>query len=366
MQLVNPELSSFPRRDVLKMGAAAVATALLQACGGDSDTSLEPESVQWMREGIVAALQRPGTDLTAISAALLVDDRVVWSEAFGYANRDTQLRATVDTRFNIGSVAKMFAALAVMILRDSGMLSLDQPVAELLPSFSMKSPGYTKITVRHLISHSSGFPGSNYRNAANFAVIRGYEQDTLQGLKQSHLKHDPGELTVYCNDGFTMVELLVLELAGLSYPEFIQRHVLDPLDMTLTAFPLAPAAEGSFVHPVLDGQMLPQEMLACHATGSVMSTPSDMMKLARMILDGGVYEGRRVVSESGLRDMAVNQSAMTPINPVTNLPSRYGLGWDTVAQLGMEAGGLLAWNKNGGTGFSVPNFLCCPRLASPC
>lgn len=367
--------SVMSRRSCLGLAAAGLTAPLLQACGGGSGapsvplvaaSTTEPESVQWTREGIREALNRGGTDLSAVSVALFADDRVVWREAFGYANRDTGLRATVDTRFNIGSVAKVFAALAVMILRDQGKLSLEQPVAELLPAFRMLSADYAKVTVRHLISHSSGFPGFNRRNVFNFAPIPGYAQDTLEGLKQSRLKHDPGELTVYCNDGFTMVELLVLELSGLGYPAFVQRELFDPLGMTLTEFPLTPAAEGSFVHPIFENQTLPQEMMAAHATGSAMSTPTDMMKLARMIMDGGVYEGRRIVSERGLRDMAIDQSAMTRINPVSVSPSRYGLGWDTVAQLGLEAGGLRAWGKNGGTAFFSTEFFVLPeaRLAA--
>lgn len=107
-----------------------------------------------MREAILDAI---GTGDSAVSVALLDDDRIVYSEAFGYANRDTRLRAIVDTRMNIGSVTKIFTALAAMILRDRGRLSLDQPVVELMDDFSMRSPEFTKVTVRHLLNHSSGF-----------------------------------------------------------------------------------------------------------------------------------------------------------------------------------------------------------------
>lgn len=373
------EKDGLSRRSLLRVTTAGLAAPLLQACGGGSGASTtfpqaapstattDPESVQWIREGMLAALKGGSGDLSAISAALFAGDRVVWREALGYANRESKLRATVDTRLNIGSVAKVLAALVVMILRDQGKLSLDQPVSELMPSFGMRSPDFARITVRHLISHSSGAPGFNRRNVFNFAPIPGYAQDTLEGLRQSRLKHDPGELTVYCNDGFTLVELLTLQLTGLSYPAFVQRVLFDPLGMTLTEYPLTPAAEGSFVHPVEDGRTLPQEMMAAHATGSPMSTPTDMMKLARMMMDGGVYEGRRIVSESGLRDMAVDHSALTRINPVAAGASttRYGLGWDTVAQLGLEAAGLRAWSKNGGTAFFSTEFFVLPeaRLA---
>jgi hypothetical protein len=138
-----------------------VAAPLLQACGGGSagasafaaasaQAAPDPESVRWCRETIQATLSRSDIATTAVSVALLADDRVVWREAFGHANRETGLLATPDIRFGIGSVAKVVTTLAVMILRDRGRLSLDQPVVELLPSFSMRSPGFTRITVRQL------------------------------------------------------------------------------------------------------------------------------------------------------------------------------------------------------------------------
>ena len=369
------ESSAFPasrlsRRQCLGLATAGLAAPLLQACGGGgSGTSAflsappDAESVRWCREAILKTLNRSDSATTAVSVALLADNRVVWREAFGQANRETGLPAAPDTRFNIGSVAKVFAALAVMVLRDRGQLALDQPVVELLPAFGMRSGNFKQITVRHLISHSSGVPGVNFRNVFNFAPIPGYAQDTLQSLALSRMKHEPGELAVYCNDGFTMVELLVLQLSGLSYPAFIQREFFDPLGMSLSGFALAPAAEGTFVHPFYNGRTLSQEMPAAYATGGTISTPTDMMKLARMFLDAGVYEGRRIVSAESIRDMGVDQARRTRIDLTPTF--RVGLGWDTVKQLGMEAAGLRAWLKNGGTTFFASEFIVLPeaRLA---
>ena len=352
------------RRHCLGLAAAGLAAPLLQACGGgDGTVRPDPESVRWAREEIRQALNRSDSITTAVSVALLADDRVVWREAFGPANHDTGLQATPDTRLNIGSVAKVFAALAVMLMRDRGQLALDQPVVELLPAFRMRSPGFTRITVRHLISHSSGVPGVNFRNVFNFVPVLDYAQDTQRSLAASRLKHEPGELAVYCNDGFTMVELLVRQLTGLSYPAFIQREFFDPLEMALSGFALQAAAEGSFVHAYRDGKTLPQEMPAAYATGGVISTPTDMMKLARMLLDDGVYQGRRLVSSEALREMGVDQVPRTRIRLASTF--RVGLGWDTVRQTGMAAAGLRAWSKNGGTTFFSTEFFVLPeaRLA---
>ena len=361
------------RRQCLSLATAGLAAPLLQACGGGGagastfapvSSQPDPESVRWCRDAIRTALARDGSATTAVSVALLADDRVVWREAFGYADRENGLLATPDTRFNIGSVSKVIAALATMILRDRGQLTLDQALFELLPSFSMLSPGYTRITVRHLLSHASGVPGSNDHNLSNFVQYQSFEQETLVALANSHLKHEPGELSAYCNDGFTLIEPLVRQLTGMSYPDFVQREILQPLGMSLTGYALAPAAEGTFVHPYEAGHSLRQEMFASRASGGAITTPTDMMKLARLLLDEGVYEGRRIVSAEAVREMGVNQDLRTRINP-TPMSARFGLGWDSVQQPGMAAAGLRGWCKNGGTLFFLTEFFVLPeaRLA---
>ena len=346
------------------MGFAGLAAPLLQACGGGDSVAQPPlptstysESAQWMREAILDAI---GKSDSAVSVALFAEDSVVWSEAFGYANRETGLRTTVDMRMNIGSVSKTIAALAVMILRDRGKLDLDQPVVELNRNFSMRSPEYASVTVRHLLNHSSGFLGTNYRNLINFVPTWNYWQDTVDVLAQSRLKHEPGDLSVYCNDGFTVLEWLVGSLTSRSYSAFVDAELLKPLGMTSTEFPLQFSPEGTFVHPVYHGQTLPQEFVAAHASGGILSTPADMMKLARLILDRGVFEGRRIVSEGALQDMGVNQAAYTRINPVAT-SWRWGLGWDCVAQPGLATAGLLGWKKGGDTAFFHSDFIVLPH-----
>ncbi|MGO4394349.1 serine hydrolase domain-containing protein [Variovorax sp. M-6] len=375
--VVNTSTEAAPRlsrRDCLGWATAGLAAPLLQACGGGSSgasassvaaaqASLDPESVRWCRETIQATLSRSDIATTAVSVALLADDRVVWREAFGHANRETGLLATPDIRFNIGSVAKVVATLAVMILRDRGQLALDQPVVELLPAFSMRSPAFTQITVRHLLFHASGMPGTNYRNAINFAPMPDYAQQTLQALAQSRLKHEPGELSVYCNDGFTLVELLVPALTGLSFAAFVQREIFGPLGMDLSGYALTYAPEGSFVHPYFKGQRMPQEMVACFATGGVLTTPTDMLKLARLILNEGVHEGRRIVSAESVREAGRSQDPRVRINLTPDL--HWGLGWDSVQQPGLHAAGLRAWRKGGNTDFFAAEFVVLPeaRLA---
>jgi len=368
-----PSAPRLSRRECLSWVGAGLAVPLLHACGGGgSGASValpaipDPESVRWCRDAIAKALARSDSATTAVSVAVLADDRVVWREAFGYADRDNGVLATPDTRFNIASVSKMVSALSVMILRDRRQLALDQPLVELLPAFHMRSDGYTRITVRHLISHASGVPGNNYRNGTNFVPYTTYAQDTMEALAQSRLKHEPGEMAMYCNDGFTMVEPLVKQLTGLSYPEFVQREIFTPLGMSLSGFALAPAAEGTFAHAYDKGKRVPQEFPAGYATGGMVAAPSDLLKLARLLLDEGLYAGQRIVSAEAVREMGMDQRARTRIiaDPASSL-WRWGLGWDTVRQPGLDAAGLRAWNKSGAFEFFGTQFLVLPepRLA---
>lgn len=174
-------------------GAGALLHALPGCGGGDDpvpDAGRLSEAIQWGRDAIRQAVQKD--QATAVSVALMTSEGVIWQEAFGLADPQGKVAATVDSRFNIGSVSKVLAALAAMVLCDRGKLALDAPITRYLPRFSMLSGEYGQITLRHLLSHSSGLPGTNWRNIFAFEPIAGYAQDTEDGLAHFHLKHQPG------------------------------------------------------------------------------------------------------------------------------------------------------------------------------
>jgi CubicO group peptidase (beta-lactamase class C family) len=355
----SPRLS---RRQYLSLTAAGLATSILQACGGGGDSAAFAATANgasvavWGRDAVASAMAK--SDTGAVSVALWSGGQVVWQEAFGWADSEAKIRAGTQTRFNIGSVSKVLAALSAMILQDRGLLTLDTPVVRYLPEFSMLSDGYRRITVRHLLSHSSGLPGTHTRNVFSFAPHTDYAANAESALADTHLKHEPGELAVYCNDGFTMIERVVLALTGQSYPAFVRTAILEPLGMDQSSFTLAPFAEGSFAHPH-DGKQWPQEFVSAFATGGLSSTPGDMLRLGRMLLGAGMFEGRRIVSAAGVAEMGRNQTSALLINPSPDL--QIGLGWDNVRQSGMRAVGQTAWQKNGGTAFFTSEFYVLPE-----
>lgn len=214
------------RRRFLTVSAAGLLVAGLPACSDSEDAGIRfTDTITYGRQAIQRhMIEAP--DSPAVSVALLWKEQIVWQEAFGLASVTDKEPATAHTRFNIGSVSKVFAGLTGVILRDQGVLDLDAPVAQYLPEFTMLSPEFAQITSRHLLSHSSGLPGTNVRRVFSFAPMPGYAQDTQAGLAHFHLKHRPGEMAVYCNDGFTLFELVVLAVSGPAHC-FAGRHCGD-------------------------------------------------------------------------------------------------------------------------------------------
>lgn len=341
---------------------ATVAPASLVACAVGNDLPASPtlnytQTIANSRASIIKAIAE--TDTPSVSVALIDRDRVIWSEAFGRIDRANNTAATTNTLFGTGSVSKMFAAIATMILVERGLVKLDAPLVDYLPAFVMASPEYTRITVRMLLSHSSGFPGTEQRGWFSSAPISGMAAQTLQTLATARLKHAPGEMSVYCNDGFTMIDLLVQAITGITYTRFVAQEVLAPLGMLRSRFGLEPFAPMSFAAGYAEGAKLPQEFANLYATGGLYSTPSEMAKLARMLLNGGEVDGVRILRAESVREMGRDQTLDQPLRPVI-LPDGWGLGWDGVRQGGLDAVGVRAWHKNGGSFVYSSEFFVLP------
>ncbi len=352
-------VSSPSRRKVLQAALAGSFAVSLAGCDGSDDSGSTDYSstITDARAAILKAMA--DSDTSSVSVALVEGNRLVWQEAFGVVDRINNVPASIDTLYNIGSVSKVFVATAVMILVDRGLVDLDAPVTTYIRDFQMLSPAYAQITVRMLLSHSSGFPGANYRNIFTFGPISGYARDTQAVLAGVHLKHEPGELAVYCNDGFTMAERVVEEVSGKAYAAFVADEILSPLGMTRSRYPLEFFPEGSFAHAYIGSERQKQEFVLAFGTGGLSSTPTDMMRFAMMFINGGDLDGRRILSRNAVKQMGIDQTTNLILNPTPVW--KWGLGWDSVEQAGMHEVGLTCWQKNGGTAFYGSELFVLPN-----
>ncbi len=289
-----------------------------------------------------------GGDVTGIAVVLVDADGLLFAEGYGVADAAKSRPPTATTMFGLGSVTKMFAATAVMQLVDRGLVDLDAPLVRYVPSFRMLDPGYRGITVRMLMDHSSGLPGTDYRNAFTQSPYPGYLDQVLAAASTSRLKAPPGYMSVYCNDGFTLLESLVEGMTGRPFTRYVEEEVLAPLGMESSRFPHGPFPEGSFAHAFRGGVVQPQEFVSPLASGGLYSSAADMAKFLRVFLNKGAAPVR-ILSPASVAAMAVDQTQGT-FNPVKSLSWSFGLGWDTVAQPGLAAVGVKGWSKGGDSG----------------
>lgn len=317
------------------------------ACAAAS-SSLFPYKAT-IAEGQAAAKEgMKETGASSVSLAFIDGERLVWTETFGLADRESKAAPKSDTMYCIGSTSKALAAIAVMKLVDQKKVSLDAPLVNYIKSFSMLSPEYRQVTVRMLLNHSTGFPGTDERNAETASPLPfSFSGQVLKTLRTQRLKHPPGYLSVYCNDCFTIVEQLVLAVTGKSYAQFMHDEIFAPLGMTNSRYPSGYFPKGSFAKRYdKEGKAMPQLFLNTHGSGGLYSTPTDMAKIAMMLIGKGRLGSVRILSEESVAAMGVDQTVES-FNPVRANGSRYGLGWDTVHQPGLRTVNITGWQKRG-------------------
>ena len=166
---------------------------------------------------------------------IVVDGRVVHIGVTGY--RDLESKAPVDsnTVFRIASMTKSFTAMAILKLRDDGKLSLDDPVERYVPELKgLRYPttDSPKITIRHLLSHSEGFPEDNPWGDQQLAVTEAEMSAFLRrGIPFSN---PPGVAYEYSNYGFAILGRVVANVSRMPYRDYVARHILRPLGMHAT------------------------------------------------------------------------------------------------------------------------------------
>lgn len=292
---------------------------------------------------------------SSATVAVMDGGKIVYSEGFGSAERKTGKSVDRSTRFNIGSTSKMFVATAILLLADEGKVSIDEPVVKYIPEFEMKDRRYRDITVRMLFNHSSGLPGSTF--------IFGYEpeedpyKELLQGIKGSNLKHDPGSIGIYCNDGFTLAEMMVERVSGRKFIDFLRERVFLPLGMKDTG-PSIGETGGNISHfyDPETGKKYPPEMILVHAAGGLSSTAEDLCRFGDSFCPGG----KKILSQRSIDEILDSQP--TPFSALLRGPAIMdSFGWDYSYLPAYEENGIKVYSKNGGTGAYSTGFQVIPE-----
>lgn len=246
---------------------------------------------------------------TSVQCAVISQGQIILSGNAGVYSRTEDKPITADTMYGIGSTSKMFATVVVMLLVDRGLVDLDAPLTTYIPEFFMADTRYTQITPRMLLNHSSGLMGLTFNNVAFFHDIDPIGRHQLiADLAHQRLKADPGEFSVYCNDGFALAELLVERVSGESFTDFVKASFTDPLGMTKTATPESNFDRSRLARTYVDvagGTEVIDALSGVIGSGGIYSTAEDLCKFAGIFMDDpGYAPARGVLSTESRAAMA--------------------------------------------------------------
>ncbi len=173
----------------------------------------------------MAKLQIPGLALNVIQ-----NGKETKTAAYGFANLEWNIPTTTNTVFEIGSVTKQFTSACVMLLVEEGKLSLDDKISRYLKN---TPAAWTNITVRHLLTHTSGI--KNYTGLGGFELSRHLTQEQfIAQVGGLPLVFPPGKKFSYCNTGYNLLGFIIENVSGEKYWTFLTEKILSPLNMTAT------------------------------------------------------------------------------------------------------------------------------------
>lgn len=267
-----------------------------------------------------------------------------------------------DSVYGIGSISKMFTTVAVMMLSEQGKIDLDVPLTNYIPEFEMADERYKRITPRMLLNHSSGLKGTHNNN---IMLLDDNDESTYNGLlnslKSESLKSDPGEFSVYCNDGFTLAEILVERVSGMSFTDFIYKYITNPLEMSNTITPRSEKSSYNFskIYSLANNMELPTENTNIIGTGGIYSTAEDLCKFSKIFMNNS---SNNILSKKSVEDMKNKNENKTMINyDYDDSSFNYGLGWDSVDLYPFSQYGIKAFSKGGTTNSYHSNLTVLPE-----
>lgn len=255
------------------------------------------------------------------AVAVILDGRVVHQKSYGLADVERSLPIASATTFDIGSVSKQFTAMAIMMLAESGTLSYEDPLTKFFPNFATHG---AKITVRHLLNHTSGLPDYRSlfeRNPAGIGAEPSSQEIIALLARAGALRFVPGERYEYSNSGYVVLAQIVEKAAGLSFPQFLKSTVFEPLGMGSTIVSdqiMAPAVMRAISYEPANGTFRNADyspLNRIYGGGNVNSSLDDMVKWAQVLYT------ERLVKHNALEE------AFTPGTLNNGSSTTYGFGW---------------------------------------
>lgn len=228
------------------------------------------------------------------SAVVARGGNPVYHKAFGWANREWEVKNVVDGKFRVGSVSKQFTAAAILLLEEEGKLKVEDPVSKHLKD---APPAWEKITIHHLLNHTSGIPNfTSFKEYGDFKRQPHSLQQLYERFRDRALDFPPGEKWSYSNSGYEAAGLIVEKVSGVEYGDFLRDRVFGPAGMKDSGSeknkPLLEKRVAGYT-PASGGLRNADyiDMSIPVGAGSIYSTTGDLVKWESALFGGKVISG---------------------------------------------------------------------------
>jgi CubicO group peptidase (beta-lactamase class C family) len=237
--------------------------------------------------------------IPGLSVAVINDGKVIKATGYGFSNLELQTPATKDTVYEIGSISKQFASEAVMLLIEDGKINVDDSIRKYLPANAPDT--WQKITVRHLLTHTSGL--KDWTEIKEFSYRREYSPEEFVVLvKDFPLQFQPGDNWSYSNTNLPLIGIIVELASGRSFEDFVDERIIKPLNLASIRFKhqedvIANRATGYVLRNDVwkNGEPFRPKVIA--PSGGILATVVDLAKWWEAVLQS------RVVKRASLDQM---------------------------------------------------------------
>jgi CubicO group peptidase (beta-lactamase class C family) len=268
-------------------------------------------------------------NIPGLSIAIVRDRQVEFSKGYGVSDVNTGKRVTPDTLFSTASVTKLFVGTAIMQLAEQTRIDLNDPIIKHLPYFKLKDEGYKRITILHLVSHTSGLPDIEAEELYSSWEHPDYDDAALEryvrSLQNISLVANPGESYSYSSMAYDILGDLISKVSGMPFEQYIKQRLLDPLGMEKSTVFLKDVDRSLLASPHLMDKNFRYKVSPLipysrrhPACGTLFSNVMEMSRWAIANIDLGLFKKRRILRDSSYETMW--RPAVREDNPV-------GISW---------------------------------------
>lgn len=278
-----------------------LAATVAPASAADLDNT---EALEAFVDGVVEALMQTNKSPSG-TVAIARNGQLVLARGYGFEDIEARERVEADrTLFRPGSVSKLFTWVSVMQLYEQGLVDLDTDVNEYLETFQIKDTWDEPVTLRHILTHTAGFEDG----ALGYLIID--DPDRIMPLSESMARYQPervnppGKQTAYSNYATAVAGLIVENLSGLGFADYVRSNIFEPLGMDNASFeeplpsPLDENMAGSYAIEAGRFVEKPFEIISNFGpAGALSATATDMIRFGQAMLNGGELDGSRILRQ---------------------------------------------------------------------